>query len=315
MTNQKTEMAGNGERDLVSVILPHFNQPAELRRCLASLVGQGAPGCRAEYIVVDNGSAQMPNAVVADFPGVRLVQELTKGPGPARNHGVTLAKGAILAFIDADCVAAPGWIQAITGNLTDPAVQVLGGDVQILHQDTTRPTGIECFEAEFGYRMEHYIKGQNFTGTGNLAMRRAVFDRVGGFAGIGVAEDRDWGQRAFAKGIRITWVPEMVAFHPARTTFAELARKWDRHTAHDFEVILAKPLGRLRWTLRTGAMILSPLAQIPRVLASRRIKGGVMGKLKALAVLTRIRLYRARLMVPLIFARDASRLSARWRKG
>lgn len=314
MTKREENRDMNGTTS-VSVIIPHFNQPEELRRCLSSLTGQMTRGPGVELIVVDNGSTEMPAVVVADFPGVRLAQELTKGPGPARNQGVTLAKGAILAFIDADCVADPGWLQAIVGRFADPSVQVLGGDVQILHRDERHPTAIECFEAEFGYRMEHYIKGQNFTGTGNLAMRRAVFDLVGGFAGIGVAEDRDWGQRAFAKGVRITWAPEMLAFHPARTTFAELARKWDRHTAHDFETIIARPLGRFRWILRTGAMILSPLAQTPRVLASHRIKGGIAGKLKALAVLARIRLYRARLMVPLIFARNASRLSARWRKG
>ena len=304
--------AGGGTAE-ISVIIPHYNQPELLARCLASLTGAGPQA--GEIIVVDNGSREMPEAVVARFPGVRLTREEKAGPGPARNHGVTLSRGAILAFIDADCVAGPGWLAAIAARFADPAVQVLGGDVRILHVDEAHPTGIEAFEAEFGYRMEHYIKGQNFTGTGNLAMRRPVFDLVGGFAGIGVAEDRDWGQRAFARGVRITWVPEMVAFHPARTSFAELTRKWDRHTAHDFETILAKPMGRLRWVLRTAAMVASPVAQAPRVFSSRRILGGIRGKALAFGVLARIRFYRARLMVSLIFARDATRLSDRWRKG
>lgn len=315
MADEKTDRAG-GQAGLISVIIPHFNQPEELRRCLGSLAGQVAEVPAVEIIVVDNGSREMPHAVVADFPGVQLTQELAKGPGPARNHGVTLAQGATLAFIDADCVAGAGWLAAIVRRFAaDPATLILGGDVQILQVDPDRPTAIEAFESEFGYRMEHYIKGQNFTGTGNLAMRRAVFDRVGGFAGIGVAEDRDWGQRAHAQGLSITWAPEMVAYHPARQTFDELARKWDRHTAHDFETAMARPLGRLKWIARTVAVAGSPIAQAPRVLRSPRIRGGLRGRILALAVLARIRLYRARLMVPLIFARDASRLSARWRKG
>jgi cellulose synthase/poly-beta-1,6-N-acetylglucosamine synthase-like glycosyltransferase len=294
---------------MISVVIPHFNQPTELRRCLTSLQGQAAGGHDVEIVVVDNGSREMPEAVVAEFSGVRLVQELAKGPGPARNFGVTLTGGEILAFID------PSWLSAIAAQFAaDAKVVVLGGDVQILHEDPARPTGIEAFESEFGYRMEHYIKGQNFTGTGNLAMRREIFDKVGGFAGIGVAEDRDWGQRATALGVKITWVPEMLAFHPARRSFDELARKWDRHTAHDFDTMIARPLGRVKWIARTAAMVLSPLAQVPRVLGSGRVKGGLRGKLLALVVLARIRLYRARLMVPLIFARDASRLSARWRQ-
>lgn len=309
-----TEQDGQDRAGVISVIIPHFNQPDMLARCLAALTGTEG-GHTVEIIVVDNGSHEMPEATVARFPGVRLAREATPGPGPARNHGVTLATGAILAFIDADCVAGPGWLAAIAQRMEGPETQVLGGDVRILLADTARPTALECFEAEFGYRMEHYIRREHFTGTGNLALRRAVFDRVGGFAGLGVAEDRDWGQRAHAQGIAITWAPELVAFHPARATFAELARKWDRHTAHDFEKIIARPMGRLRWIARTAAMVLSPLAQTPRTLRSSRIPGGLRGRLLALAVLFRIRLYRARLMVPLIFARDASRLSARWRKG
>ena len=300
---------------MISVIIPHFNQPEYLARCLASLAGQAAGGHAVEIIVVDNGSRQVPRAVVAGFPGVQLAQEATPGPGPARNHGVTLSRGELLAFIDADCVAGPGWLATIAGRFDrDRDAMILGGDVRILHQDPAHPTAIEAYESEFAYRMEHYIKRQNFTGTGNLATRRAVFDAVGGFAGIGVAEDRDWGQRALAKGYRTLWEPLMRAFHPARGDFAELARKWDRHTAHDFETMLTRPLGRLRWIAKTLAMAASPLVQVPRVLASKRIRGGLRGRLMALAVLTRIRLYRARLMVPLIFARDASRLSARWRK-
>ncbi len=300
---------------MISVIIPHFNQPDLLARCLASVTSQDAAGHAVEVLVVDNGSARMPEDVVARFPAVRLARETTPGPGPARNRGVALAHGEILAFIDADCVAGAGWLAAIAGRFdADPRAMILGGDVQILHADPGHPTMIEAYEAEFGYRMEHYIRTQNFTGTGNLATRRAVFDDVGGFAGIDVAEDRDWGKRAFALGYQTQWEPLMLAYHPARGSFAELARKWDRHTAHDFETILARRFGRLRWIIRTALMAASPVAGVLRVVGSRRIPGGLRGRLMALAVLARIRLYRARLMVPLIFARDASRLSARWRK-
>lgn len=308
------EQVGQGAAR-ISVIIPHFNQAALLDRCLSAL-GPQVQAAGAEVIVVDNGSDRMPDAVIARHPGVRLAQETTPGPGPARNLGVGLATAPILAFIDADCVPAPDWLSVIAARFDrDPATQVIGGDVCILHGDPAHPTAIEAYEAEFGYRMEHYIRRQNFTGTGNLAMRRTAFDRVGGFAGLGVAEDRDWGQRAHALGIETRWEPAMRAFHPARETFAELARKWDRHTAHDFENHLTRPMGRLRWLIRTGAMVLSPVAAIPRIFLSKRITGGLRGRLLALAVLTRIRLYRARLMAPLILAPDASRLSARWRKG
>lgn len=298
---------------MISVIIPHYNQPEMLDRCLASLAGPAAGGHAVEIIVADNGSATPPEAVVARHPGVRLVVETEQGPGPARNAGIRASQGEILAFIDADMEASPGWLAAIAARLADPAAQVLGGDVQILHRDPARPTALEAYESEFSFRMEHYIRSQGFTGTGNLAMRRSVYDAVGPFAGMGVAEDRDWGHRATAAGYRIDWAPEMLAFHPARTTFAELARKWDRHTAHDFEMRVTGLAGRAKWILRTVAMALSPLAHAPRVFGSARIHGGLGAKLRAFAVLARIRLYRAKLMASLAFAGSADKVVSRWR--
>ncbi len=296
---------------MISVVIPHMNQAAELDRCLTALMPQ-VREAGAEVIVVDNGSAEMPQEVAARH-GVRLEREETPGPGPARNHGVTLAAGDVLAFIDADCVPGEGWLAAI-GRAMGGGAEILGGDVRILHVDATRPTIWEAYESEFAYRMEHYIRHQGFTGTGNLAVTRTVLDDVGPFAGIGVAEDRDWGQRATARGHAIAWVPDMVAYHPARESFAELARKWDRHTAHDFEMWRARRFGRVLWAARTAAMAVSPLATLPRVLRSDRIGGGMGGRLRAMGGLAAIRAWRARRMAELVFAPSSDALHRRWRE-
>lgn len=301
---------------MISVVIPHFNQPVLLARCLASLAGQTAGGHDTQIIVADNGSAVLPEAVVAAHPGVRLVAEPTPGPGPARNAGAAVAQGDILAFIDADCVAAPDWLAVIARRFAaEPAPAIIGGDVRILHDDPDRPTAIAAFEEEFSFRMDLFIRDQGFAGTGNLALRRPVFDTVGGFGGLDLAEDREWGQRARTLGFVTEYEPAMVVFHPPRADFAEFARKWDRHTAHDFDAALQRPLGRLRWALRTLAVAASALAHVPRVLRSDRIPGGLRAKLGAVAILFRIRFYRACIMAPLIFARDAAYLSSRWRKG
>ncbi len=301
---------------MISVIIPHFNQPDQLLRCLASLGGQAAGGHDVEILVVDNGSDSLPEKEVAACTRARLLREEDPGPGPARNLGVAHARGEILAFIDADCVAAPGWLQSIATHMSEGA-EILGGDVRILHRDPARPGIWEAYESEFAYRMEHYIEKQGFTGTGNLAVRAAVMADVGPFAGIGIAEDRDWGQRATARGHRITWAPDMVAYHPARESFAELARKWDRHTAHDFALYMQRPAGRLRWALRTILMAVSPLVSLWRILRSSRIKGGLRGKLKAILGLVRVRLYRTRRMLGLLLSGAGDKgdgLETRWRE-
>ena len=70
-------------------------------------------GARFEVLVVDNGSAEPPEDLVARFPGMRLVAEPTHGPGPARNRGITLARATIIAFLNSDCIADPEWSPAI----------------------------------------------------------------------------------------------------------------------------------------------------------------------------------------------------------
>ena len=288
----------------ISVVIPHLNQPQMLARCLTSLAENTRPP--DEIIVVDNGSEMMP-----DVPeNVTLLREETPGPGPARNLGVTHATGDVLAFIDADCLARFDWLEEAARAIA--RADILGGDVRIGYVNPARLTVLEAYESIFAYQMRRYIAEENFTGTGNLVVRREVLDAVGPFAGLTVAEDRDWGQRATALGYTITYVPRMRVYHPARRTFLELYAKWDRQMAHDFGQI-ADGAGRVRWLAKTLAMAVSPLAAIPRIASSDRVRGiGARGK--AFAGLCRIRLYRAGRMMDLMLRGQPERLAAKWNR-
>lgn len=295
----------------ISVVIPHLNQPEALGRCLASLrAGRRPPD---EVIVVDNGSATLPRDICAAHTGVTLLHEPTPGPGPARNRGVAQARGTILAFIDADCLADPAWLAEAAAAMADPGAEILGGDVRIALADPAQMTMLEAYESIYAYRMDRYIAREGFTGTGNLVVRRDVLDAVGPFAGIGVAEDRDWGQRATGAGHRIRYVAGMKVYHPARKRFSELCQKWDRHMAHDFTRARAQPGGRARFGLKMAAMALSPLAEIPRILTSDRVTG-LRARGLAFAGLARIRLYRARKMAWLLAGGDPEELSGRWNR-
>jgi GT2 family glycosyltransferase len=218
----------------------------------------------------------------------------------------------VLAFIDADCIADPGWLAAIAAAIGGGA-QVIGGDVRIALADPARLTMLEAYESIFAYRQQEYIERQGFSGTGNLAMRREVYDAVGPFAGIEVAEDRDWGHRATALGYRIAWVPEMVVFHPARRSLSELYAKWDRHVAHDYEEYVHGLKGRLWWLGMTLAVLGSPILELVRIARSKRV-GTVRERMLTLRALTTVRFYRAVRMVELLAkGRSASR-SGTWNR-
>lgn len=295
----------------VSVVIPHLNQPDFLARCLASLAAMTVQP--TEIIVVDNGSGTLPQEICDGFSGVTLLREPTPGPGPARNRGVAQASQDILAFIDADCLAHPDWLSAACRSFEDPNLVILGGDVRIARTDSERMTALEAYESVYAYRMDRYIAREGFTGTGNLIVRRSVLDAVGPFAGLNVAEDRDWGQRATKAGYPITYVADMIVFHPARQTFDELRTKWDRHTAHDYVAAGQRKTGKPRFAAKTLAMGLSPLAEMPRILVSDRL-AGVGNRMQAFTCLCRIRLYRTKIMVGLLMGADPDALSGQWNR-
>lgn len=169
----------------LSVIVPCFEQATQLNTCLAALSSQDLVS-DYEVIVVDSGPDDRVAAVVADWPGVRLVRSDTKLlPGAARNLGVSKAASEIVVFTDADCVPDRGFLRAARDRLrrgarlaTGPVTDAPGGFIaacdnllQFADFSAGRPTGPAT-----------YAPGCN------LAMRKLDFLAAGGFPD-GLAED------------------------------------------------------------------------------------------------------------------------------
>lgn len=298
----------------VSVVIPHLNEAENLRRCLQSLAAQRTEGIPFEVIVVDNGSRDMPQTVCAEFPGVRLELEPVPGPGPARNRGASLARGEIIAFIDADCVADPGWMRSIASTMRErPDIDLVGGDIGILMTDANRPTSIEAYESIYSYRAREYVEKHGFAATGNMAVRTDVFRSVGPFGGITTMEDTEWGQRATSSGHSIKFLPDAKVFTPSCKSFEELAVRWDRHVAHEFRKVGSSYAAKMRWLVYGAAIAASPIAECAKCLRSDSISG-TTNRIGALACLTRVRLYRARRMMGLLFQRNAVPLVENWNR-
>jgi glycosyltransferase involved in cell wall biosynthesis len=287
---------------MISVIIPHLNQPDGLEACLCSLDAQSLASDLFEVVVVDNGSAASPAEVVARHSNVRLLHETRPGPGPARNTGVAAAKGEMLALIDADCRAHPDWLQSIRRALRScPPGTILGGDVRIWNPGGGALDAVAAYESVFAYRFKLYIERHGYSGTGNLAMLRQDFDIAGPFAGVDVAEDMEWGQRARAAGLRFRYVPEMIVFHPARSSLQELYAKWDRHIVHYRNMAQGTPGWRLRWLARALLVLASPVIGAVTVLTSDRIDG-LTTRGKAIGVMCAVRIHRALTMLAVLRA-------------
>lgn len=89
-----------------SVVVPFLNEGRYIARCIESLLGQDFDKNGYELIFIDNGSVDNSRKIVERFPNVILLSEEKKNPYAARNKGLRLAKGSIIAFSDADCVVA-----------------------------------------------------------------------------------------------------------------------------------------------------------------------------------------------------------------
>jgi mycofactocin system glycosyltransferase len=118
-------LAPTGPPLTVTVVVPVRDRLPELARCLGSLTG--------DVLVVDDGSAD-PAAVeeVCARFGARCVHRPNGGPAAARNTALPLLTADVVAFLDSDCEAPPGWLEQLTGYFADPAVgavapRVVGG--------------------------------------------------------------------------------------------------------------------------------------------------------------------------------------------
>jgi GT2 family glycosyltransferase len=242
--------------------------------------------------------------VVARYPRVCFLTEPAPGPGPARNTGVAAARAPILAFIDADCRAAPDWLQtAVTAVEAAPVKAIIGGDIRIDFLNPARLAPIEAYEAVFGFRQKMYIETRQFSVTANLAMDRAMHSAVGPFAGIDKAEDLDWGQRAHASGYTTRYLPTMRVYHPARPDVAALKRKWQRHIRHEWNSNGTSAAAAWVWRLRAFALLGSLPFEAIKLFRSDRI-AGFRNRIAGVTPLARIRCFRCAEMLRVMKATD-----------
>jgi glycosyltransferase involved in cell wall biosynthesis len=97
---------------LVSFVVPAYNEEALIGSCLTAIVGEiSLTCCRAEIIVVNNGSTDATQKIASSYPGVKVVDEPQRGLVQARRAGCLVSKGEFIANIDADTILPEGWLR------------------------------------------------------------------------------------------------------------------------------------------------------------------------------------------------------------
>jgi glycosyltransferase involved in cell wall biosynthesis len=213
----------------VSVIVPVFNQAEQLKLCLTALEQQTYPKSLYQVIVVDNGSDEDQNisAVVERFQQAIATCETLPGSYAARNRGMFLAKGPIIAFTDADCIPAANWIeQGVNYLLHTPNCGLVAGKIEIFFRDPQRVTAVELFESITAFPQAELLKQHRGGATANLFTFKQVIDQVGPFAAqMKSRGDLEWGQRVFACGYQQVYGEEACVAHPARYSLRQLYKR------------------------------------------------------------------------------------------
>src|SRR5579862_3273563 len=111
----------------LSVMIPTYNRPDCIRRCLACLAQQVPPP--DQVIVVDAATNDLTREAVAEFPGVEYVANPAgrRNTPNSRNVAVRRSTGDIIASLDDDAYAHPGWVAAILKTYRDPTIAGVAG--------------------------------------------------------------------------------------------------------------------------------------------------------------------------------------------
>lgn len=209
----------NVRRPDVSIIVPTYDRPEQLRACLEGIARMNARRESVEVIVVhDGGTDELTPllASVGDRLALRVLTQPHRGPGAARNRGAAAARGRWLAFIDDDCVPASTWLSALTREHEAQPDRLLGGPVVNGIPDDPFATSTQLIAT---YVTEYYADRRGryrFFTTNNLALSADRFRELGGFDTTipsATAEDKEFCDRWGARGYEMGWVADAVVHH------------------------------------------------------------------------------------------------------
>jgi glycosyltransferase involved in cell wall biosynthesis len=214
-----------------SVIIPVYNRPDELAELLGCLATQTYT--HFEVVIVEDGSTQRADAVVAQFKQKLDIYYYFKdnsGQGFARNYGFERAKGEYFIVFDSDALIEPNYIEVIENKLNNDYIDFYGGP------DTDHPS-FTAIQKAISYSMTSLFttggirgKKNNLGGvfhprSFNMGLSRVVWERTGGFQISRMGEDIIFSITALQLGFKAALIPEAFIYHKRRTDFGAFFRQ------------------------------------------------------------------------------------------
>jgi glycosyltransferase involved in cell wall biosynthesis len=177
---------------MISVIIPSYNEEANIARCLESLQKQTIPREEYEIIVVDGNSKDQTREIAEKYADLVFIQTSNK-VGGARNDGVLKSRGEIIVTTDADCVLPEDWLENITSEFSKQPIVQLFGPVDPIEGGIKNR--ISLFFANMFARAGYYTGTLYYTLGCNTAFERGAFIQAGMYRTVDAGDDLEIARR------------------------------------------------------------------------------------------------------------------------
>lgn len=215
-----------------SIVIPTYNRSDRLKNCLGAIAQLDYPRDRFEVIVVDDGSQNSMEPVIAPFRSLihlRLIRQDNAGPAKARNVGAATANGTFLVFTDDDCTPTIDWLTALEARFAQFPNSLVGGYTLNALPENLYSTASQSL---IDYLYQYYSPEQNsstFFASNNFALPTQRFQEIGGFDTsfpLAAGEDREFCDRWSCHGYPMVYAPEAQVYHAHYLT---LFKFWRQH--------------------------------------------------------------------------------------
>ena len=208
----------------VSVVVCSYNGAATLRGCLEALQRVDYPDF--EVILVDDGSKDSTQSIVAEFPLVKNILQPNRGLSVARNVGMQAAMGEIIAYTDSDCMPDSDWLYFLVSTLLHSSYAAVGGPNLNPPAQGPIPAAVAACPGAPTHVLLSDTEAEHIPGC-NMAYWKSVLEEIGGFdpefrtAG----DDVDLCWRLMQAGHRVGFSPSALVWHHRRFTMQAYFRQ------------------------------------------------------------------------------------------
>lgn len=217
-----------------SIIIAVYNRLDEVKELLKSAEELQFERNMFELLFVDDGSNDGFKEFIESYQSksglhVRAIYQTNKGPGVARNNGMSQSTSQYFIFMDSDCLFTPNYLKEIDKAVETQKLDAFGGP-DGAHPDFSPMVkainySMTSFLGTGGTRGNKKSVGKFYPRSFNMGINRKVFEKIGGMNALRHGQDMDFSARIYEAGFKVGFVPDAIVFHKRRTSIPKFFRQ------------------------------------------------------------------------------------------